>query len=64
MRTNESDVDGDLRERAPSTPPCAHCGSMETEPMATMQRHTVDADPWYRCEECGHVFSTPRNGEN
>jgi len=40
-----------------SLPPCTQCGHAGTEPVVTMQRGTVDADRWYRCEECGHVFA-------
>jgi hypothetical protein len=52
----------DARYGSPSTPPCSKCASPDTEPVVTMQRHTVDADPWYRCEECGHTFAA-RDGE-
>jgi hypothetical protein len=44
----------------PSSPSCALCASSATEPVATMQRHTVNADPWYRCQECEHVFTAGR----
>jgi hypothetical protein len=27
-----------------------------------MQRHTVDADPWYRCDACGHIFAVQNDG--
>jgi len=43
-----------------SSPSCARCASSATEPVATMQRHTVSADSWYRCQECEHVFTTGR----
>ena len=43
-----------------STAPCTHCGSRDTEPLARMQRLTCAADDWVQCNECGHVFTTPR----
>ena len=52
---------GEAREDWPSSPPCTQCGS-DTDPVVTMRRHTVDADPWFRCVECGYVF-TPANDE-
>ena len=61
MQTNTLVLGSDAREGSPSSPPCAQCASAETEPVITMQRHTVDADPWYHCEECGHVFPMPRD---
>jgi hypothetical protein len=44
-----------------SSPLCTRCAGSDTEPVATMRRHTVDADNWYRCDGCGHVFTTPRD---
>lgn len=44
-------------------PPCTLCGSPETEPVATMRLCTSDADAWYRCGECQHVFSMSRLGD-
>jgi hypothetical protein len=61
METNTPVRASDAREGSPSSPPCTRCASSETEPVVTMRRHTVDADPWYHCEECGHVFTTPRD---
>ena len=61
METNTPVRASDAREGSPSSPPCIRCASSETEPVVTMRRHTVDADPWYHCEECGHVFTTPRD---
>jgi len=51
------------RDSALATPPCIHCAGSATAPVVTMQRYTVDADPWFYCEECGHVFTTPRGGD-
>jgi len=28
-----------------------------------MQRHTVDAEQWYRCDDCGKAFTSPRIDE-
>ena len=63
METNTSSLVNDVRESAPSSPPCTECAGAATEPVATMGRHTADADQWYHCEECGHVFTTPRHNE-
>ena len=60
MATNTSAITSDAREGSPLSPPCTQCAGSETEPIVTMQRHTVDADPWYQCEECGHIFAAPR----
>jgi uncharacterized Zn finger protein len=57
MSTNAPVIIAERRAGAPASPPCTHCASDETEPVVTMQRGTVDADRWYRCEECGHVFA-------
>ncbi len=35
------------RSPLPPPPPCTQCASSATEPVVTMRRHTVDADPWY-----------------
>jgi len=43
-----------------STAPCTHCGSLDTEPLARMQRYTCDGGHWSQCQKCGHVFTTPR----
>lgn len=45
-------------------PPCTRCGSPSTEPVATMRLCTSDADAWFRCEECEHVFSASRHGDD
>lgn len=45
------------RQDAPTSPPCTRCASSATESVVTMRRLTVDAAPWYRCEDCGHVFA-------
>jgi len=63
MRTDSPALDGDARAGSPSSPSCARCAGSATEPVVTMQRHTVDADQWYHCEECGHVFTTPRDND-
>jgi hypothetical protein len=61
MGTNTLTPAGSSRDRSPLPPPlCTQCASSATEPVVTMRRHTVDADPWYQCEECGHVFTPPR----
>jgi len=57
MGTNAPLLASDARDGSPSSPPCTQCASSQTEPVVTMQRHTVDADPWYHCEECGHTFA-------
>jgi len=46
--------------QTPPSPQCVRCAGSGTEPVATMQRHTVSADSWYRCQDCGHVFTTSR----
>jgi DNA-directed RNA polymerase subunit M/transcription elongation factor TFIIS len=58
MSTDSPALAGDAREGWKSSPPCTECGA-ETAPVATMQRHTVDADPWFHCEVCGNVFTSP-----
>jgi uncharacterized Zn finger protein len=62
MGTNAPALANDGRggRQIPSSPPCAHCASTGTEPVTTMQRHTVEADSWYRCQDCGHVFTLSR----
>jgi hypothetical protein len=50
-------------ERGVSQPRCARCESPNTEPLTTMRRGTCDADEWFRCDECEHVFPQPRDGE-
>jgi DNA-directed RNA polymerase subunit M/transcription elongation factor TFIIS len=57
MSTDAPVTTSEARESTTASPPCTHCASGETEPLVTMQRGTVDADRWYRCEECGHVFA-------
>jgi uncharacterized OB-fold protein len=57
MSTNAPVIASEARPATPAPPPCTHCASGDTEPVVTMQRGTVDADRWYRCEECGHVFA-------
>jgi hypothetical protein len=57
MSTNTSENTSDVRGDSPASPTCTRCASSLTEPVVTMRRYTVDADPWYRCEECGHVFT-------
>jgi hypothetical protein len=49
--------------RAVSVPRCARCESPNTEPVTTMRRGTCDADEWFRCEECEHVFPQSREPE-
>ncbi|HMB82345.1 MAG TPA: hypothetical protein VKI43_19850 [Vicinamibacterales bacterium] len=62
MGTNTPvEADDNTRQDSRSSPACTHCASSSTEPVVTMQRYTVDADPWYHCEDCGHVFTTPRD---
>jgi hypothetical protein len=46
--------------RAPAPPACVQCGNPDTEPVATMRLCTSEADAWFRCTECEHVFSTSR----
>ena len=62
MGTSVPVLASDARDGSPSSPPCTQCESSATEPIVYMQRHTVDATPWYHCEECGHVFAA-RDGE-
>jgi hypothetical protein len=50
-------------ERGVSQARCARCESPNTEPVPTMRRGTCDADEWFRCEECEHVFPRSRDGE-
>lgn len=57
MTSNAPAVTSDAKGGSRAAPPCTHCASDETEPVVTMQRGTVDADRWYRCAECGHVFA-------
>ena len=52
---------GGGRKSLPPSPLCKRCASAETAPVVTMRRHTVDADPWFQCEACGHVFTTSRD---
>ena len=54
---------GPAVRRVASSPRCAQCGSGATEPVTTMRLHTCDAEEWFRCDECGQVFSTSRFGE-
>jgi len=61
MGTNTPALANSTRDGSSLSPLCTRCASSETEAVVTMRRHTVDADPWYRCEECGHVFTTPRD---
>jgi hypothetical protein len=42
------------------TPPCTHCASADTEPLAMMRLHTCDTDEWVRCNACGHTFTALR----
>jgi hypothetical protein len=49
--------------RAVSRPRCARCESPNTEPVTTMRRGTCDADEWFRCDECEHVFPQSRDAE-
>jgi hypothetical protein len=42
----------------PPSPACAQCSSSQTEPVATMARHTADAGEWFHCAECGRFFTT------
>ena len=58
LRSNSS-----FSERGVSQPRCARCESPNTEPVATMRRGTCDADEWFRCEECEHVFPRSRDEE-
>jgi hypothetical protein len=51
------------RTAAPAAPACSRCGSPRTEPVVTMRLCTSDADSWFRCEECEHVFSTAHRGD-
>jgi hypothetical protein len=50
--------------RPEAVPPCARCGNPKTEPLATMRLHTSDSDSWYRCDECEHVFTSSRFGDD
>jgi hypothetical protein len=52
------------RKPAATAPPCAQCGSPNTEPLATMRLCTSDADAWYQCDECQYVFSASRRGDD
>jgi hypothetical protein len=49
--------------RAVSQPRCVRCESPNTEPVTTMRRGTCDADEWFRCDECEHVFPQSRDAE-
>jgi hypothetical protein len=50
-------------ERGVPQPRCARCESPNTEPITTMRRGTCDADEWFRCDECEHVFPKSREAE-
>ena len=41
----------------PSSPQCTQCRSSQIECIVTMRHETVDADAWFHCEECGHIFT-------
>jgi hypothetical protein len=49
--------------RAVSQPRCERCESPNTEPVTTMRRGTCDADEWFRCDECEHVFPQSRDAD-
>ena len=48
---------GVTRVKTPPSPPCKQCASAETEPVATMTRHTSDASQWFHCDGCGCYFT-------
>ena len=50
-----------VHQSPPPPPSCKRCASAETQAIVTMRRYTVDADPWFHCQECGHVFTTSRD---
>jgi transposase-like protein len=52
------DFHGMTRLATPSAPACQHCSSSETETVSTMAHHTVDADQWFHCHDCGRYFTT------
>jgi hypothetical protein len=51
------------RPASPAAPACARCGSPRTERVVTMRLCTSDADSWFRCEECEHVFSAAHRAD-
>ncbi len=40
-----------------TTNTCPRCFSDDVTSIETMRLHTCDADPWVRCNECGHTFT-------
>lgn len=54
---------GNAQAISPPLLSCTRCGSRETEPVTTMRRCTCDAGEWVRCDECGHIFTAPRWGD-
>jgi hypothetical protein len=63
MMGGEVSLNPPTSERGASQPRCARCESPNTEPVTTMRRGTCDADEWFRCDECEHVFPQSRDGE-
>jgi hypothetical protein len=54
---------GRIQQAVVSRPRCVRCENPQTEPVTTMYRGTCDAAEWFRCDECEHIFSVPRDRE-